>query len=191
MSNVEELNQLIGKNFSLIDAKIIDQYQVSYVLKKVDIHRALAFLKSNGYRQLSYLSCVDWPEDEQFEMIYIVMNWDKAMHVLLHARIDRKEPTMDSILSIYPGSKYYEREAHEFFGVAFPGNPDYEKQLILEQWDDIPPMRKDFDPKAYSDRKYTKRDPKKIFTVTDKSSKKPRQNKREERANNLRTGGKK
>jgi NADH-quinone oxidoreductase subunit C len=191
MSNVEELNQLIGKNFSLLDAKIIDQYQVSYVLKKEDIHRALTFLKSNGYRQLSYLSCVDWPEEEQFEMIYIVMNWEKAMHVQLHARIDRNEPVMDSILPIYPGSKYYERETHEFFGVAFPGNPDYEKQLILEQWDDIPPMRKDFDPKAYSDRKYTKRDPKKIFTITDKTSKRPRQNAREERANSLRTGGKK
>lgn len=191
MSNVERINTLMGKNFSLIDAKIIDQYQVSYVLKKDDIHRALSVLKSNGFRQLSYLSCVDWPNDHEIEMVYIVMNWDEALHIQLHARIDRDNPVMDSILPIYPGAKYYEREAHEFFGVAFPGNPDYEKQLILEGWDDIPPMRKDFDPRAYSDKKFTKRDPKENFEVTDKTSKRPRQERREERANNLRTGGKK
>ena len=191
MNNVHEINSLMGKNFSLVDAKIIDAYQVSFTLEKSDIHRALSVLKSNGFVQLSYLSCVDWPLENEIEMIYIVMNWEKAMHIQLHARIDRENPSMDSVLPIYPGAKYYEREAHEFFGVAFPGNPDHEKQLILENWDDMPPMRKDFDPRAYSDKKFTKREPKKDFTVTNDKSKLPRQERREKRANSLRVGGKK
>lgn len=191
MNNVEELNNIMGKSFKLIDAKILDQYQVSYVLSIEEIHKALSVLKNNGFRQLSYLSCIDWPKDNVIEMVYIVMNWEKALHVQLHANISREEPVVDSILPIYPGAKYYEREAHEFFGVSFPGNPDYEKQLILENWDDMPPMRKDFDPQAYSDKKFTKRQPKRDFEVADKSNKNKRQEKREKRANSLRTGGQK
>jgi NADH-quinone oxidoreductase subunit C len=86
------------------------------------------------------------------------MDWEKAVHVQVRTRVDREHPSMDTILPIYPGCKYYEREAHEFFGIKFPGNPDYEKQLILEQWDDIPPLRKDFDPRAYSNRKFQSRE---------------------------------
>jgi len=190
MNNVHEINALMGQNFSLVDAKILDQYQVSYEVKKADVHRALSVLKSAGFRQLSYLSCVDWPDKNEIEMVYIVMNWEKALHVQLHAAIDRSNPVMDSILPIYPGAQYYEREAHEFFGVSFPGNKDHEKQLILENWDDMPPMRKDFDPRAYSDRKFTKRPMKRDFEVKDPSSKKTKERKREERANALRTGGK-
>jgi len=190
MNNVHEINNLMGQKFSLVDARILDAYQVSYELGKEDIHRALMVLKNAGFRQLSYLSCVDWPEDNVIEMVYIVMNWEKALHVQLHAKIDRDNPVMDSVLPIYPGAKYYEREAHEFFGVSFPGNKDHEKQLILENWDDMPPMRKDFDPRAYSDRKFAKRPMKRDYEVQDASSNKERENKREARANALRTGGK-
>jgi len=98
---------------------------------------------------------------------------------------------MNSILPIYPGCKYYERECHEFFGVKFPGNPDYEKQLILENWDDIPPMRKDFDPEAYSTRKFPQREYSETYIVqSEGKSKIAKMEARTKRAESLR-GGKK
>ena len=95
-------------------------------------------------------------------------------------------------MPIFPGCKYYEREAHEFFGIKFPGNPDYEKQLILEEWDDLPPMRKDFDPRAYSDRKFSKMEYSNDYVNLDgKESKQESRTKRYDDVDKLRTGGKK
>ena len=53
---------------------------------------------------------------------------------------------------------------HEFFGVEFEGNPDSNKQLFLENWDDMPPLRKDFDSIKYSDSKYKMREYKTDFS---------------------------
>lgn len=157
MNNVEFTKDLIENKFAVLNTEIIDQYQISFVVKKDDVHHMLSTLKLAGWRQMSYLSAVDWPNDNEFELVYILMNWEKAVHVQIRARIDRENPVMESILPIFPGCKYYERECHEFFGIKFPGNPDYHKQLILEGWDDIPPLRKDFDPRAYSDAHFPKR----------------------------------
>ena len=158
MNNVEFISNLVENSYELVKKEVIDQYQVSYIVNEKDVHSLLAFLKTNGWKQLSYLSAIDWIDDNKFELVYIVFNWEKPVHIQVRAMIDRDNPVMNSILPIFPGCKYYEREAHEFFGIKFPGNPDHEKQLILEEWDDMPPLKKDFDPEAYSDRKFAKRE---------------------------------
>lgn len=192
MNNIDELRQLIKHISKDFQEELIDPQQIAFCLKKEDIHHALSALKLAGWKQLSYLSAVDWPEEAQFELVYIVFNWDKPVYVQLRTKIDRLNPVMNSVITIFPGAKYYEREAHEFFGIAFPGNPDHHKQLILENWDDIPPLRKDFDPSAYSDRKF----PKRVYP-TDYSVKDPKNNidekreAREKRAKTLRSGGQK
>ncbi len=192
MSNIEELRTLVKSSATMISEELIDQQQIAFCIDKDDIHQTLSTLKLAGWKQLSYLSAVDWIEDNQFELVYILFNWDKPVYVQLRTKIDRNQPVMNSIITIFPGAKYYEREAHEFFGIAFPGNPDYEKQLILERWDDIPPLRKDFDPSAYSDRKFPKREYPVDYSVKDEDNKIDEKRKeREKRANQLRTGGQK
>jgi len=191
ISNVEFLNELVNQICKVQKYENISQYQVAYEVDKRDVHRLLSTLKSHGWKQLSYLSAVDWIEENQFEVVYIVFNWDKPVQIQIRCRIDRENPSMDSILPIFPGAKYYEREAHEFFGIAFPGNPDYKKQLILEMWDDIPPLRKDFDPSAYSDRKFTKRDYPTDYAVTSKDNQRlAKREERKRRATALRGGNK-
>lgn len=158
MNSVQYARNLVESNFDVKQVEILDQYQVSFVVQKNDVHQLLTMLKTHGWKQLSYLSAIDWIEENEFELVYILMNWEKALHIQVRTRIDRENPVMNSILPIFEGCKYYEREAHEFFGIQFPGNPDYEKQLILENWDDIPPLRKDFDPRKYSDAHFAKRE---------------------------------
>lgn len=190
MSNIEKVQAIVNQSFNVIEQKVLSQYQVSFVVEKNDVHQLLATLKAAGWIQMSYLSAIDWPEDKQFELVYILMNWVEAVHVMIRTRIDRENPVMNSILPIFPGAKYYERECHEFFGIAFPGNPDYEKQLILEGWDDIPPLRKDFDPRAYSERKFPQRQYTEDFVVTNpEQSKQEKRAKRKARAESLRTKG--
>lgn len=193
INNIELVDNIIKEsNFNIILREEIDQHQIAYEIKKDDVHRLLTIFKSAGWKQLSYLSAIDWPDENKFELIYLIFNWEKPVYIQVRAKIDRENPVMDSILPIFPGSKYYERETHEFFGIHFPGNPDYEKQLILEGWDDIPPLRKDFDPSAYSAKKFPSREYPDQFSIKDDNNKTLEKNEeRKKRAEKLRTGGKK
>lgn len=191
-NNLEFVENLVKQTITIIKTEVVDKQQIAFEIKQADVHHILTVLKSSGWKQLSYLSAVDWPEENKFELVYILFNWDKPVYIQLRTKIDRDNPVMDSILPIFPGVKYYEREAHEFFGIKFPGNPDYEKQLILENWDDIPPLRKDFDPGAYSDKLFSSREYPQEFSVKDPNNHyKERREEREKRAESLRTGGKK
>ena len=191
MSNVEFLKGLMSQNFKLIETDVIDQYQVSFVIKQEDVLQVLVTLKNAGWIQMFYLCAIDWPDETKIEMVYIFMNWERPVYVQIRTKIDRNDPVMPSIINIYPGAKYYERECHEFFGVKFPGNPDYEKQLILEMWDDIPPLRKDFDPQVYSDKKFTKREYNQTYKVLSEENKnKEKREARKERAESLKGGQK-
>jgi len=192
MNNVEEIIAAVEANFDLLSSDVIDKYQVGLDVNKNEIHRLLIFLKTNGWIQLSYLTAVDWIEENEFELVYIVFNWDKAVHIQIRTRIERdvEKASIETIMPIYPGCKYYEREVHEFFGIKFPGNPDYHKQLILEQFDDLPPLRKDFDPLAYAERKFPKRDyPDKFTNLEGKESEQAKRDVTHERVSKLRTGG--
>jgi NADH-quinone oxidoreductase subunit C len=192
MSNTEFVTNLVENQYKVLKTEVLDQYQVSFEVKKDDVHSLLSLLKSNGWIQLSYLSAIDWIKENEFEMVYILFNWEKPVHIQIRTRLDRDTASINSILPIFPGCKYYEREAHEFFGIKFPGNPDHEKQLILEEWDDMPPMRKDFDPQAYSDRKFSKMEYKNDYVNKDgKASKQDARTARYDNVDKLRTGGKK
>lgn len=192
MNNVNDVISLVEDSFKVKNVDVIDRYQVSFDFDRKDVHAALTMFRAEGWIQLSYLSAIDWIADNEFELVYIIFNWEKPVHIQVRCRIDRDHPTMNTILPIYPGCKYYEREAHEFFGIKFPGNPDFEKQLILEEWDDMPPLRKDFDPQAYSDRKF----PVRVYSedhveLNGQKSKQDGREKRHLRITNIGKGGKK
>jgi len=192
MTNIDFVTNLVEGQYPVNKKEVIDQYQMSFEVNKEDIHSILTSLKAEGWIQMSYLSAIDWIDENEFELVYIVFNWEKPVYVQIRTRLDRNNPTINTIMPIYPGSKYYEREAFEYFGIRFPGNPDFEKPLILEDWDDMPPLRKDFDPRAYSDAHFSKREYTETYVVTNgEESKQEKRNERKKRMLNFGKGGKK
>jgi NADH-quinone oxidoreductase subunit C len=143
--------------FDILEVIYPDDHQIIVDLEKNQMHGLLSYLKATGFRQLSLATCVDWIEEDVFQLVFIVFNWDTGIHVLARTKLSRENPVFSTITSIYPGAQYYERDIHEFFGVEFPGNEMSYKHLFLELWDEMPPMRKDFDPLAYSQEKFPER----------------------------------
>jgi len=156
---LEQLNQ----RFELLGMSLVQVHEVAVDVKETDVHQILSYSKHLGFKQLSGLTCVDWPLESKFQLIFNVFNWEKGIRMIIRTKVERENPLFRSITTIFPGAKYYERETHEFFGIVFEGNDDAIKPLFLENWDDIPPMRKDFDSRAYSDKKYIKREYKTSF----------------------------
>ncbi|MBI4756171.1 MAG: NADH-quinone oxidoreductase subunit C [Betaproteobacteria bacterium] len=110
-----------------------------------------------GYTHLVLLTAVDWIEDEQFQLTYLLSNRTQARDIGLRAMIPRDAATMASIHELWPTAATYQRELREMFGIDFPGSPRIEEDFILEGWNDIPPYRRDFDTLKYAEENYSQR----------------------------------
>jgi len=101
-----------------------------------------------SFLHLSAITCVDWIEENQFELIYHVWSYEEKCLVSVHTRINRDRAKFVSVYDLYKPADFFERDIYEMFGVFFIGSPRMEK-FILTEWFGMPPMRKDFDSEAY------------------------------------------
>jgi len=117
----------------------------------------LRFLKERRFDHLALISCVDWIEEKEFELVYILtryMQGDKehtdqeSLHLIVKTSISRQGPRSETATSIFSNAEPYEREIHELFGISFEGHPRL-TPLFLEREYEIPPFRKDFDTRKY------------------------------------------
>jgi len=145
----------IKANFS--DAKEANDFvynRLDFSVKKETIPSILFYLKDEmGFIHLSHISCVDWLEEGEFELVFILWSPNEKIKVFVKTRIDRENPVMDNLDMIWRQANTYERELREMYGIQFTGleAPD---DFILEDWQGPPPMRRDFDTEAYSDETY-------------------------------------
>lgn len=105
---------------------------------------AVRMQKRWNFLHLSAISCVDWINDGEFELVYHFWNYDEKVLVMAKIRIPREdESRFDTISNLWQPAKFFERDIHEMFGIYFDGSEDMEK-YILTDWNGPPPMRKDF-----------------------------------------------
>lgn len=89
-----------------------------------------------------WLSAVDELGDG-FDVVAHLWSVRHRHGVLLRTRIGREDPTVPSVVDIFPGASWHERETHEMFGIRFAGHPDL-KPLLLPAEFEGHPLRKEF-----------------------------------------------
>lgn len=104
---------------------------------------------------LSFLSAIDWSNDvavgdplqegtdERFEILCTLSDLSVGRRVTLSTDISKDDPRVGSIVDVFPGAGWHEREAHEMFGIVFDGNPDL-SPLYLPDGFQGNPLRKSF-----------------------------------------------
>jgi NADH-quinone oxidoreductase subunit C len=93
-----------------------------------------------GLDYFDWLSAVD-ELDEGFTVITHLWNTAERFGLLLRTRIGREEPQLESIVDVYPGASWHERETCEMFGIGFPGELP---RLLLAPEFEGHPLRKEF-----------------------------------------------
>jgi NADH-quinone oxidoreductase subunit C len=90
-----------------------------------------------------WLSAVD-EETEGFTVVAHLWSTSGRHGVLLRTRIsDRAAPVLESIVEVYPGAGWHERETHEMFGIDFAGHPGMAPLLLPVEFEGHP-LRKEF-----------------------------------------------
>ncbi len=148
----QELNIWLDKLLTDIENVKIKRKRSNRLRVDVDaraLPAILALLQGRAsYVHLSAISCVDWIDDDEFELVYHVWSYESRSLVSVHTRIPRDPGVYLSIYDLYIPAAFFERDIHEMFGVYFEGSPDMGK-FILTDWNGPPPMRKEFDSEKF------------------------------------------
>jgi NADH-quinone oxidoreductase subunit C len=113
-----------------------------------------------SFTHLVLLTAVDWIEEGEFQLTYLLCNREAAQDFGVRVMIERPAEglaTMESIHDIWPTAETYQRELREMFGIDFPGSPRVDAEFILEGWIDKPPYRRDFDTLRFSEESFKHR----------------------------------
>ena len=110
--------------------------------------RAVAqFLRDDPVTALNMfidLTCVDrLGRTPRFDVVMHLYSVDKKHRVRLLAAVSEEDPHIDSLVALWPGANWFEREAFDLYGVRFVGHPDLRRILMYPEFVGHP-LRKDF-----------------------------------------------
>jgi len=119
---------------------------------KVPADRVHEFLElaSEKFEMLMQISVVDWLKEGEFEVVYQLWSVGESVHAFVKTRISREDAKLPTVRDIWPVAETYEREAHEFFGILFEGNPRLGPFILEPREYEKHPLRKDFNTLAYA-----------------------------------------
>ena len=81
--------------------------------------------------------------DTRFQIVARVNNVVDHWAVTLKCDVPDADLTMPTIVSVFPGANWHEREVHEMYGIDFLGHPDLRKLYLPTDFEGYP-LRKDF-----------------------------------------------
>jgi NADH-quinone oxidoreductase subunit C len=103
----------------------------------------------------SWLSAVDWANDvavgdapdeavdERYELLCAVSDLTEGKIVIFSTDLEKDDPVIDSLVEVYAGANWHEREAAEMFGISFRGHPNLENLYLPDAFEGHP-LRKSY-----------------------------------------------
>ena len=145
MTSPERIEQLIRDEFP---EAILESCEIAgvptLVVRAGDIVRLCELLKGRADLGFDYpmsITAVDWPEN--FEVVYHLYSIPHRHYVTLKVKLDKENPRIESVISVWKGADWQEREVYDMFGIEFEGHPDLRRILTDEDIEGFP-LRKDF-----------------------------------------------
>jgi NADH-quinone oxidoreductase subunit C len=114
--------------------------------KAADIVGVMRFLRDDPdcqFWSLTDVTAVDWPSRERrFEVVYHLLSPRHNVRVRVKAETDENTP-VPSIIEVFPGADWFERETYDLYGIVFTGHPDM-RRILTDYGFEGHPLRKDF-----------------------------------------------
>jgi NADH-quinone oxidoreductase subunit C len=111
-----------------------------------DIMAVMHFLRDDGRCQfwnLTDITAVDWPSRERrFDVVYHLLSPKQNLRIRVKVETDEKTP-VPSIIEVFPGADWFEREIYDLYGIVFTGHPDM-RRILTDYGFEGHPLRKDF-----------------------------------------------
>lgn len=117
----------------------------SLLVRKERLSDVASFLRDADGLELNYpcmVSAVDWWD--YFDVVYYLNSLTRNHSLYLKTRAyGRERPTVPSLVSVWRGCDFQEREVYDLMGIQFEGHPNLKRILLWEGFEGHP-LRKDF-----------------------------------------------
>lgn len=156
----ETLSEL-GEFIELTLGDKVESYAVAFGQLTLNVSgdqiiSVLRFLRDDarcGFIALVDICGVDWPaREKRFDVVYHLLSPVQNMRIRVKVQTDETTP-VPSVISVFAGAEWFEREAYDMYGILFTGNPDL-RRLLTDYGFDGHPLRKDFPLTGYVEVRY-------------------------------------
>lgn len=118
------------------------------VVAKEMLLDAMRLLKdSRGFDLLVDVSCVDYlnyrDAKDRFGMVYLLANTSANERLTVRVYLNEPDLSVPSMVPLWAGANWLEREVWDMFGIHFEGHPDLRRILMPEEFTAFP-LRKDY-----------------------------------------------
>lgn len=117
---------------------------------------ALKLLKDQaGFDMLADLGGIDYlgyPDaTDRYCVVYALTNTTTGERLFVKTFVNDPDPELKSVVPLWAGANWMEREVYDMFGVTFTGHPDHRRILLPDEFAGFP-LRKDYPLRGYGER---------------------------------------
>lgn len=120
--------------------------ELTVTAKAQDIVNVMRFLRDDPRcRFVSFIdaTAVDWPaREKRFDVVYHLLSPTQNVRIRVKVETDEATP-VPSVIEVFPGADWFERELYDLYGVLITGHPDM-RRLLTDYGFEGHPLRKDF-----------------------------------------------
>jgi NADH:ubiquinone oxidoreductase subunit C len=145
MTTTEELISQVLQGLSV---QVKRDRRIFISIPRSDLIKTVNILSSElNINHLSTITARDTGKD--IEILYHFLL--KGVVITIRTMCPKDDPTIESIVSIFPGAVLYERELNDLLGIVPKGHPDLRRLVLPDDWVGGYPLRKDWKPPQESE----------------------------------------
>ena len=119
---------------------LMDRPQISVDAREIlDICRTLKSHPKTSFKTLLCVAAVDYKE--YIQMVYMLQSMQGEHILAIKTDLPYESPSIPSVSPVWKAADWYEREAHDLFGVNFEGHPDLSPFLLYEGFEGHPGLK--------------------------------------------------
>ena len=124
---------------------VVEASDVALLVKSESIFGIAEYLKNSPeleFDYLNYVTAVDY--SDYFEVIYQLTSMKHNHSLVLKTQCyDRDNPIVPSVVKLWRGADFQEREIYDLMGIRFEGHPNLKRIFLWEGFKGHP-LRKDY-----------------------------------------------
>lgn len=144
--------QLRGWNANAVSEVIEFHGETTIVVPRELLRAAAEYCRANlQFNYLSDATSLDrYPTEPRFELNYHLVSIPNKTKIRLRTRVSGADPVVDSLVPVWPGAGWMEREIYDLMGIRFNGHPDLRRILLPDDWEGYP-LRRDYPTEGFRD----------------------------------------
>ena len=129
-----------------IEKAVVDRGELTLFIKAARLVDVAKILRD----QLRFEMCVGvngihFPEETSRELhaVYSLLSITRNQRIRLEVCVSEKDPHIPSVVDVWAGTNWHERETYDMFGIIFDNHPGLTRILMPDDWAGFP-QRKDY-----------------------------------------------